>query len=149
MKKVKEGIPVFRYRSMKEIKKKLKRKRRPILALGICACMLLAAAASGISADGLVKTASSAWSAVADDLTTLPDQAHADGTAAALKTTFHSLNDIDMNAFVGLEPGGQFSLFDGPTLSDSIVRTFFQLEIKSLETRMSPEMLYGLTEAFV
>lgn len=136
---------MFRYRSMKEIKKKLKRKRGPILALGLFAGMLLAWATCAPGEEGLVKTAWSVWPAVIDNAASLTDQAQEHGTAAALKATLHSRNAIGANANVGLEPGGRISLFDGMPFIDTVVRTFFQLDILSLETRMSPEMLFGLT----
>lgn len=215
---------MFGFRSMKDIKKKLKRKRRPIWTLAMLAGIFLAAAASGIggawvvgravfdvpamavptppaaapmsSADAADKPQAAAAQAPADRSreAVLQSLAHWHGEVETMLRRIYwcgeetrllghlstkeasdllkSRRDWDasfdrtgrlifvangeqageasascrQNAYVAMGPDGNLSLFDGPPRKDNVVRTFFQLDVKSLESSMSPEMLRGLTE---
>lgn len=50
------------------------------------------------------------------------------------------------NAFIAMDREGNLALFDGPPRKDNVVRTFFQLDVKSLETGMSKERLRELAQ---
>jgi len=134
---------VFRYRSLKEIKKKLKRKRRPILAFSLVAGLLLTAAPDLASKDGFAPISGSAWPAAAGNEAMLTAQTQEAGGAAGMNPTFRSLNADGANDNVGLKPGGLISLLVDAPHRENVVRTFFQLDIRSLEARMSPEMPAG------
>lgn len=49
-------------------------------------------------------------------------------------------------AYIGIDEDGNLSLFDGPPGKgkDNIVRTFFQLDVRSLESSLSKERLHEL-----
>nr|WP_255654952.1 BofC C-terminal domain-containing protein [Cohnella sp. REN36] len=49
-------------------------------------------------------------------------------------------------AFIGLDRDGNLSLFDGPPRKEKVIRTFFQLDVKSLESSLSKERMRELTE---
>ncbi|MBB6674260.1 BofC C-terminal domain-containing protein [Cohnella nanjingensis] len=49
-------------------------------------------------------------------------------------------------AYIGLDRDGNLSLFDGPPRKEKVIRTFFQLDVKSLESGMSKERMRELTE---
>jgi len=209
---------VFGFRSMKDIKKMLKRKRRPIWTLGMLAGIFLAAAATGLggawlvgravfdvpaltapaepdpipaAADkpkGAASDADSARDSVLQSLTRWQGdvevvlrrvywcgeethllghqstkeasdllKSHREWQAsfdAAGRLIFKANEENAMsplascrqNAYIAMDPDGNLSLFDGPPRKDNVVRTFFQLDVRSLESSMSPEMLRGLTE---
>ncbi|MBB6633939.1 BofC C-terminal domain-containing protein [Cohnella thailandensis] len=50
------------------------------------------------------------------------------------------------SAYISLDRDGNLSLFDGPPRKEKIMRTFFQLDIKSLESSMSKEKLRELAD---
>jgi len=209
---------------MKDIKKKLKRKRRPIWTLAMLAGIFLAAAASGIGGAWIVGRAVFDVPAMAVptppelEPASIPsadaaDRPYAAGTPvdrsreAVLQALAHWQGDVEtmlwriywcgeetrllghlstkeaadllksrrdweasfdkagrlvfvaneqfvsesaaacrQNAYVAMDPDGNLSLFDGPPRKDNVVRTFFQLDVHSLESGMSPDMLRGLTE---
>lgn len=209
MKKAEKGIPVLRFRVLKELKKKLKRKRRHVWSLGIGAAVFaLAALAGSMGAYAIVKN----WS---DEL---PDDAVAvfsasdklgygpgygntnrDRTIAALRrregdvelvlhrsylcgeetrklgmhsseeaynlilahrewdaslaaggklTLEESVDDLSpycrKTAYIGLDQDGNLSLFNGPPQKDKVIRTFFQLDVKTLQTSLTQEKLEEL-----
>jgi len=204
---------VFGFRSMKDIKKKLKRKRRPILTLGALAGIFLTAAATGIGGAWMVGQAMTEEPALAlssEQLADVPADkpsvreivgssrdvvlqalTHWNGDVEVMLRRMHwcgeetrllghqttkeasellrshreweaSFDDsgrlvfltheeesrpvCHQNAYVGMDADGNLSLFDGPPRKDNVVRTFFQLDVRSLETGMSPDMLRSLTE---
>jgi forespore regulator of the sigma-K checkpoint len=47
-------------------------------------------------------------------------------------------------AYIGMDPDGNLSLYDGPPRKDNVVRTFFQLDVRSLESSLSKERLHEL-----
>nr|WP_255570596.1 BofC C-terminal domain-containing protein [Cohnella sp. CFH 77786] len=49
-------------------------------------------------------------------------------------------------AYIGMDADGNLSLFDGPPRKDNVVRTFFQLDIRSLESSLSKEKLHELAD---
>ncbi len=209
---------------MKDIKKKLKRKRRPIWTLAMLAGIFLAAAASGIGGAWIVGRAVFDVPAMAEptppgsESASIPpagaaDKPYAAGASAdrsrraVLQSLAHWQGDVEtilrriywcgeetrllghlstkeasdllksrrdwkasfdkagrlilvadeelvndtaaacrQNAYVAMDPDGNLSLFEGPPRKDNVVRTFFQLDVHSLESSMSPDMLRGLTE---
>ena len=214
-KKAEKGIPVFGFRSMKEMKKKLKRKRRPIWSLGMLAGVFLAASAAGIGGAALIGRA--AFDAPAFAVSATPPAAAAlssdkpaartddrpattrdsvlqrlDGWNGQVEVMLHrtywcgeerrllghlttgeaaellkSHRDWDASfdkagrlsfvelssdkypacrqtAYIGMDEGGNLSLFDGPPRKDNVVRTFFQLDIRSLESSLPKERLREL-----
>ncbi|THF83815.1 BofC C-terminal domain-containing protein [Cohnella fermenti] len=50
------------------------------------------------------------------------------------------------SAYISLDKDGNLSLFDGPPRKEKILRTFFQMDIKSLESSMSKEKLRELAD---
>ena len=213
---------MFGFRSMKDIKKKLKRKRRPMWTLAMLAGIFIAAAASGIGGAWIVGRAVFDIPAMVvpseAESATIPsaeaaDKPHRAGTPsersreAVLQSLAHWQGDVEVilrrkywcgeetrllghhttkeasdllksrrdceasfdasgrlifvaneedadnasaacrqNAYVAMDPDGNLKLFDGPPRKDNVVRTFFQLDVRSLESSMSPDMLRGLIE---
>lgn len=215
---------MFGFRSMKDIKKKLKRKRRPIWTLAMLAGIFLAASASGIGGAWIVGRAVFDVPAMAvpappeSESAPVPSAVAADRLRAAgtpadrsreavLQSLEHWQGDVEamlrriywcgeetrllghlstkeasdllksrrdweatfdqagrlifmaneeladdaaaacrQNAYVAMDPDGNLSLFDGPPRKDNVVRTFFQLDVRSLESSLSPDMLRGLIE---
>lgn len=63
------------------------------------------------------------------------------------------LEDVDdlsaacrASAQIGLDRLGNLSLFDGPVRKDKVIRTFFHMDIKALESGLSPDELRELRE---
>nr|WP_238357384.1 BofC C-terminal domain-containing protein [Cohnella zeiphila] len=50
------------------------------------------------------------------------------------------------SAYVGIDQVGNVSLYDGPPRKEKVLRTFFQLDVKSLESSMSKEKLKELAD---
>lgn len=48
------------------------------------------------------------------------------------------------SAYIAIDPVGYLSLFDGPPKKEKVVRTFFQLDVRSLESSFSKERLKEL-----
>jgi forespore regulator of the sigma-K checkpoint len=48
-------------------------------------------------------------------------------------------------AYIGMDKNGYLSLFDGPPKRDKVIRTFFQLDVEMLETRLAPDRISELT----
>jgi forespore regulator of the sigma-K checkpoint len=47
-------------------------------------------------------------------------------------------------AYIGMDKNGNLSLFDGPPKLDKVIRTFFQLDVDILETRLTPNRISEL-----
>nr|WP_260440137.1 BofC C-terminal domain-containing protein [Cohnella lubricantis] len=45
------------------------------------------------------------------------------------------------SAYMAIDPVGYLSIFDGPPQKKRVIRTFFQLDVKSLESSFSKERL--------
>jgi forespore regulator of the sigma-K checkpoint len=202
---------VFGFRAMKELKKKLKRRRRPIWSLGMLAVVFLSASAVGIGSASLIQRAALSGSDAAPAAVPVTDAAQADkpvpATAsssrdAALQALAGWKGEVEMilhrvywcgeenrmlgrrsaeeaaellksrrdweasfeasgrlvmeetmedpspacrqTAYIGMDSDGNLSLFDGPPRKDNVVRTFFQLDIHSLESSLSKERLHEL-----
>lgn len=50
------------------------------------------------------------------------------------------------SAYISVDRVGNLSLFDGPPKKEKIIRTFFQLDVKSLESSLSKEKLKELAD---
>jgi forespore regulator of the sigma-K checkpoint len=50
------------------------------------------------------------------------------------------------SAYIGIDQVGHVSLYDGPPRKEKVLRTFFQLDVKSLESSLSKERLKELAE---
>lgn len=209
---------MFGFRSMKDIKKKLKRRRKPVWIFAILAIVFLGASATGIGGAWLVRQAifgmppvpvavQSAASTVEPIKADEPAAAsiNAQGSREAVlealsrwkgdvevtlrkiywcgeerrllgrhspeaasrllksrrdweaafdregKLAFTAIVDdlspaCRQTAYIGLDAEGNLSMFDGPPRKNNVIRTFFQLDIRSLETRMSSEMLQELLD---
>lgn len=210
---------MFGFRVMKDLKKKLKRRRRPIWSLGMLAAVFLAASATGIggakliqraaldSADTALAPASESVGSESDKRSPLPSSSYrqlsrsresalhslADWkgdvevtlrrtywcgeekrllgrlTAAEASGLLRSRRDWDASfekagrltllenvedlspacresAYIGLDADGNLTLYDGPPRKENVVRTFFQLDVKSLESSLSKERLRELIE---
>jgi forespore regulator of the sigma-K checkpoint len=203
---------VFAFRILKEIKKRLKRKRRPVWSLGMLAALFALASAAGIAAAVAIERSAfgsfpaapvSAWESVPGqpDKPSAPDpsaatrdltlqalarwrgevevvlhrdywcgeetrmlgrlstteaaelvKSHRDWDAAFDRTGRVVLEELveDIspacreNAYIGMDQDGNLSLFDGPPRKDNVVRTFFQLDVRSLESSLSKEKLHEL-----
>lgn len=48
------------------------------------------------------------------------------------------------SAYIGMDADGNLSLFDGPPRKDNVIRTFFQLDVRSLESSLSKEKFHEL-----
>ncbi|MGZ9584755.1 BofC C-terminal domain-containing protein [Paenibacillus marinisediminis] len=48
------------------------------------------------------------------------------------------------NAFIGMDNEGNLTLYDGEPESDNVIRTFFQLDIESMESSLPPQVLKQL-----
>jgi forespore regulator of the sigma-K checkpoint len=48
-------------------------------------------------------------------------------------------------AYIGMDKNGNLSLFAGPPKLDKVIRTFFQLDVEMLETRLTPDRISELT----
>jgi forespore regulator of the sigma-K checkpoint len=220
MKKQSGGIPVFGFRSMKDIKKKLKRRRKPLLTLGMLAIVFIGATTTGIGAAWLVREAifGTTVPVVAGSTDSITGPANLDEPAAAghyvqnsheavldalsrwqgdVEVTLHRVywcgeetrllgrhsaasalqllkshrdwaavfdgegklmftamvDDLSpacrQAAYIGLDAAGNLSVFDGPPRKNNVIRTFFQLDVRSLETRgdMLQQLLDGIPVA--
>jgi forespore regulator of the sigma-K checkpoint len=60
-----------------------------------------------------------------------------------------SIDDLSpqcrQTAYIGMDKEGNLSLFDGPPRREKIIRTFFQLDTRMLETRLPEERVRELT----
>lgn len=206
-KKAEKGIPVFGLR-IKNIKKRIKRSRRPVWSLGIWAALIASAAVSGTMisrhyVNVWFETAPSrgasqpVWS---DNLPVSydPDHSRRSETLNALsrwkgdvEVVLHrmylcgeetrqlgkhtagetmdllkahrewspafdagrivleeSVDDLSpqcrQSAYIGISPVGYLELFEGPPQKKKVIRTFFQLDVKSLESSLSKEKLREL-----
>jgi forespore regulator of the sigma-K checkpoint len=200
---------VLRFRILKDLKKKLKRKRRHIWSLGIGAAVFaLATLAGSLGAFAIVKSWSSdmpddaiAVFSASDKLDFGPGygDSNRDKAIAALrerkedvelvlhrtylcgeetrklgthsseeaynlllahrewdgsltaggKMTFEeNVDDLSpqcrKTAFIGIDHDGNLSLFNGPPQKDKVIRTFFQLDVKTLQTSLTQEKLEEL-----
>lgn len=202
---------MFGFRAMKELKKKLKRRRRPIWSLGMLAAVFLAASAAGIGSAWVIQRAALGGSDISPAAAAVTDAAQADkppsdlasdsrdaalqslaGWKGEVEIVLHrvywcgeenrmlgrhsadeaaellkSRRDWDASfedtgrlvlretvedlspscrqtAYIGMDTDGNLSLFDGPPRKDNVVRTFFQLDIRSLESSLSKEKLREL-----
>lgn len=50
------------------------------------------------------------------------------------------------DAYIAIDEVGNVSLFDGPPRKEKVIRTFFQLDVKSLESSLSKERMKELVE---
>lgn len=61
-----------------------------------------------------------------------------------------AVDDLSPNcrktAFMGVDKDGNLSLFDGPPWQEKVIRTFFQLDVDMLESRLSEERVKELAE---
>nr|WP_306220202.1 BofC C-terminal domain-containing protein [Cohnella sp. WQ 127256] len=49
-------------------------------------------------------------------------------------------------AYIGMDKDANLILFDGPPKKEKVIRTFFQLDIEMLESRLNEERLRELTK---
>ncbi|WP_152619332.1 BofC C-terminal domain-containing protein [Cohnella kolymensis] len=47
-------------------------------------------------------------------------------------------------AYIGMDENGNLALFDGPPGKENIIRTFFQLDVETLETNLTEDRLHEL-----
>ncbi|WP_271752856.1 BofC C-terminal domain-containing protein [Cohnella sp. JJ-181] len=81
-------------------------------------------------------------------------KAHRDWTASLAEADKivmrESVDDLSAackaSARIGLDSGGNLSLFDGPVRKDKVIRTFFHMDVKAMESGMSPDELRKLRE---
>ncbi|TJY41426.1 hypothetical protein E5161_13545 [Cohnella pontilimi] len=203
---------MFGFRILKELKKRLKRKRRPVWSLGMLAAVFALASAVGIAAavaigHSALDSLPAEPASVLESGPEQPDKPSApDPSADARELTLQALafrhgevevvlrrrywcgeetrmlgrlataeaadlikshrewdaafdrtgrvvlqelvDDISPacrdNAYIGMDENGNLSLFDGPPRKDNVVRTFFQLDVHSLESSLSKERLHEL-----
>lgn len=200
---------MFRFRILKEIKKRLKRKRRHIWSLGIGAAVFLLASLVGSWAAHRMVTAGPLSSSVldessvvwSDNLNAAPEAEssgrqrvfsalrqwqgeveivlhrsylcgeetrklgrHTTLQAAELlkshRTWEGKLDDhgqlvveeaVDdlsplcrKRAYIGMDDNGNLALFDGPPNKENVIRTFFQLDVETLETNLTEDRLHEL-----
>lgn len=200
---------MFRFRVLKELKKRLRRKRRHILSLGIGAAVFLLASLTGSWAAYCMVTAgplsSSQWEESADswidNLNTAQvdnpeNQDHvlaalsrwqgeveivlhrsylcgeetrklgrhttaqaadllkshrawqAEFDAAGRLVIEEAVDDLSplcrKTAYIGMDENGNLSLFDGPPNKDNVIRTFFQLDVETLESNLTQDRLHEL-----
>lgn len=76
------------------------------------------------------------WTATLQDADRLVMRESVDDLSASCKAS----------ARIGLDRGGNLSLFDGPVKKDKVIRTFFHMDVKALESGLSPEELRNLRE---
>nr|WP_306795352.1 BofC C-terminal domain-containing protein [Cohnella sp. GbtcB17] len=76
------------------------------------------------------------WTATLQDADRLVMRESVDDLSASCKAS----------ARIGLDRGGNLSLFDGPVKKDKVIRTFFHMDVKALESGLSPEELRKLRE---
>lgn len=50
------------------------------------------------------------------------------------------------NGYFGIDPQGNFSLFDGPPDKEKVLKTFFQLDVETMESSLPPDVLLHLHE---
>jgi forespore regulator of the sigma-K checkpoint len=48
-------------------------------------------------------------------------------------------------AYIGMDKNGNLSLYDGPPRREKVIRTFFQLDVDRLETRMNEDRVFELS----
>lgn len=209
-KKAEKGIPVFGLR-IKDLKKRIKRNRRPVWSLGIWMALFVGAVVSGTFVsrhymNGYFESALQrgdslpVWS---DNLPVSydPDDSQRGETLIALskwkgdvEVVLHrtylcgeetrqlgshsaaetmdlvkahrewnasfdtkgrvyveeAVDDLSpecrKSAYISIDQVGNLSLFDGPPRKEKVIRTFFQLDVKSLESSLSKEKLHELTQ---
>lgn len=76
------------------------------------------------------------WTATLQDADRIIMRESVDDLSASCKTS----------ARIGLDRGGNLSLFDGTVKKDKVIRTFFHMDVKALESGLSPEELRRLRE---
>jgi forespore regulator of the sigma-K checkpoint len=196
---------VFRLRALKELKKRLKRQRRPIWSLGAWTGVLLAVAlaayvSAGTTGHGAIPAwtiAAAAHDPAAGTVTEIATRrayaiaalehkdgeievavhrvylcgeetkklgrmraaeaanllkAHREWDAAfdrsgrlSLQETVDDLSPAcKMTAYMGMDKDGNLKLYDGPPNADKVVRTFFQLDVRAMETNLSPAQIKEL-----
>lgn len=200
---------MLRFRVLKELKKKLKRKRRHIWSLGIGATVfVLASLAGSWGAYAVIKSWSSGvpdeavavfsatdklgygpgYGETARDKVIAALREHQGDVELVLHRTYlcgeetrklgtHSvkeaydlllahrewdatltsngkvtlMEEVDdlspqcrKTAYIGMDQDGNLSLFNGPPEKDKVVRTFFQLDVKTLQTSLTEEKLKEL-----
>ncbi|MCD9025685.1 BofC C-terminal domain-containing protein [Cohnella silvisoli] len=68
--------------------------------------------------------------------------------SAGRLTMEQSVDDLSpqcrKTAYIGMDKDGNLSLFDGPPRRDKVIRTFFQLNVEMLETKLSEERMTEL-----
>ena len=207
---------MFGLRVIKELKKKIRKKRRAALQLGMLAVVFVSALAAGLLLAEQVRLATMhVWDAAqpvsmplsAPDEASVPDHGQAasepaSSRDAALRSLEAWKGDVEVvlrrsfwcgeeerllgrlpageaagllksrlewdaefdpagrllirensddaapacreTAYIGLDSQGNLSLFDGPPRKGNVIRTFFQLDVPALESRLSPERLKEL-----
>ncbi|TVY04073.1 BofC C-terminal domain-containing protein [Cohnella terricola] len=71
-------------------------------------------------------------------------------TAVGKLTMEESVDDLSpqcrQTAYIGMDKDGNLSLYDGPPWKEKVIRTFFQLDVDMLESRMSEDRVRELAE---
>ncbi|USB34274.1 BofC C-terminal domain-containing protein [Paenibacillus sp. YPG26] len=62
----------------------------------------------------------------------------------------HHIRDLSdickRSGYIGLDSKGNLSLFEGPPKDEKVMRTFFQLDIESMESALPKEVVYQLKQ---
>jgi len=65
-------------------------------------------------------------------------------------TMEESVDDLSpqcrQTAYIGMDKDGNLSLYDGPPWKEKVIRTFFQLDVDMLESRMSEDRVRELAD---
>ncbi|XEC97692.1 BofC C-terminal domain-containing protein [Paenibacillus tarimensis] len=110
----------------KQVKRRLRRRRRPLWTLGTFLIGVFAAA---------LWYSSIAYSAELHQPAAMNDNIE----------SFDELQEVwKKNAFFGLDKLGNLSLFDGPPADEKVIRTFFQLDVTYMESSLPKEQIDSL-----
>ncbi|RUS47865.1 hypothetical protein ELR57_07850 [Cohnella sp. AR92] len=71
---------------------------------------------------------------------------HKEGTVRIEEKVDDLSPECRKSAYISLDQDGNLSLFDGPPRKEKVMRTFFQLDVKALESSMSKEKLRELAD---
>lgn len=76
------------------------------------------------------------------------DSGHAIENVSAMTMSDHRssqpIEEVSSNSYIGLDEHDVLSLFEGPPHDDKVIRSFFQIDVKYLESSLPPEVVEQL-----
>lgn len=110
----------------------LKRNRRHALTLAVGIIVFVAAVQVGLLGASRLVALDRTWPPFLEEVESAADHEQFD---LLLKSA---------NGYIGLDEDGNISLFEGPPEQQNVVRSFYQIDMESLEANMSDTQLHEL-----